>query len=208
MNTSPKRPSRIKIQRLLAGTLTIGVLSCASLNIARYLLPLLPLTIGACSPKFVDIEANTAPKSPHKGGIAEFRLISYNGEDLKARVLLGATQEPLPMDARMMEYIYVELRELRECGKEKLLSYYHFDIVYPPIREDQQITIQPGYWYGSDLSFHLFDKELIKDSPACFEGKLMIRSREGRLAATLPIQVSRTDMPVAPPEPKTIPPQK
>jgi hypothetical protein len=49
------------------------------------------LLTGACAATPGDRGAQEAPRTPLRGGVAEFRVTSYDGGDLKGRVLLGAT---------------------------------------------------------------------------------------------------------------------
>lgn len=176
--------------------------------IRALILALLPLA-DACTPKYVDMEPHVIPKTPLKGAIAEFRLISYDGNDLKGRLLLGATIDTLVIDGRLFEYSEVELRKLQACDTKKPLTFYEFDFYRPPMKPGDLVTIRPHYWYGADLDFHLFDRQLMPDFPECFEADLMVWVLDGRIAATLPIRVTRTDKPSAPPKtPSDAPPNK
>ncbi len=159
------------------------------------------LLSAACGPKYVDLEAREIPKTPLKGGIAEFTMSSFDGEVLKGRVLLGATIDTLVIDGRLMEYIYVELKKLRTCGKTDRLPHYDFDFVYPPVQRHEIITVRPGFWYGANVSFHIFDKKESPGLPDCFEADLIVRVMDGRVAATLPIRVGLVEKKTAPPAP-------
>jgi hypothetical protein len=133
-----------------------------------------------------------------RGGVAEFRVTSYDGRDLKGRVLLGATVDPLVIDGRLYEAIDVDVVKLRACGKTELLTYWSQDWIRPPPRPDQLVTLQRGYWYGGKVHFFLFD-ERTGSGPECFEAELVVRASGWRVAATLPIRVVRTDKPPATP---------
>lgn len=149
----------------------------------------------------MDIETPAPPKQALRGGIAEFTLHSFDGVTMKGRVLVGATADPFVVDARLVEWIDVEVRNLRSCDKKEALRYYLVDRHVPPARPDQRITLKPGYWYGADVNFLFFGAAMKEAKPSCFEGDLMVWAQDGRLAATLPIRVSRTDVrPVASPE--------
>lgn len=166
------------------------------------------LLMSGCGPKYIDMEPRVIPKTPLRGGVAEFTLKSFDGEVLEGRVLLGATQDAFVIDGRLMEYIYVELKELRTCGKADRLPHYDFDIMYPPLRPEDIVTIPQGFWYGRNMYFRLFDKRRSPFLPDCFEANIKVWVLDGRLAATLPIRVTRTDKPSAPPKtPSDTPPK-
>ncbi len=152
------------------------------------------LLLAACAPALDNSSAHDASKPPLRGGLAEFKLSSFDGEVFEGRLLLGASVDPLIIDARMMEYVYVEIWNVQTCDTKKPLEYYEMDAFYPPARADQVITIAPGSWYGTTVNFLLFGKT-IKDQPKpdCFDAELRIRVKDGRMAAALPIHVIRTD---------------
>lgn len=154
---------------------------------------LLSLILGACAARPPDVGDALVPKTPLRGGIVEFVLSSYDGESLKGRVLLGASIDPLVIDGRLLEWIDLEVRKVRTCDKQEVLSYYHLDIHYPPLRNDEIVTLKPKYWYGADIDLLLFGSQLKQPKPDCFEGELMVWSLDGRLAATRTIRVTRTD---------------
>jgi hypothetical protein len=144
-------------------------------------------------------------KQPLRGGVAEFRLTSYDGRDLKGRVLLGAMIDSLVIDGRMVEEKDVELKEVRACGKKERLGHYRMESLTPP-RPDEIVTVRRGYWYGANVDFFLWDKET-GPGPDCFEAELVLSVRGGAVAARLPIRVERTDKPSALPDGGTEPPK-
>jgi hypothetical protein len=163
---------------------------------------------GACASTPGERGSQEVAKTPLRGGVAEFRLTSYDGGWLKGRVLLGATVDPLVIHGRLYEDRDVELKKVRACGKTEVIEHYIVDRFSPPRPEDI-ITLPRGYWHGTNAHFFLWD-EVSGLGPDCFEGELVVRALGGRIAATLPIRVVRTDKPSAPPEggkeePKTPP---
>lgn len=160
-------------------------------------LALLILT-GACASNGV---VAVAPKTPIQGGIMEFALHSFNGKTMKGRLLLGATIDEFEVDARLIEDVHIELRQVRRCGTSELLKYWAADWYLEPPRPDQQIAVRPGYWYGADLEFKLFDASLQQPEPNCFEADVWVWSLDRRIIAKHPIHVERTDNPPASPKP-------
>jgi hypothetical protein len=178
--------------------------------IRRVPLAFLLLLSGACASTPGDRGSREAKQAPLRGGVAEFRVTSYDGSDLKGRVLIGATVDPLMIDGRMYEWKDVELEKVRECGKTEVLKYWVMEYLPPPPRPDEVVTLSRGYWHGANVYFPLFDKNKTGLGPDCFEAELVIRARGLRVAARLPIRVVRTDKPPATPdggteEPKTPP---
>jgi hypothetical protein len=155
---------------------------------------------GACASTPGDRGAREIAKKPLRGGIAEFRITSYNGRVLEGRVLLGATVDPLVIDGRLFEGKDVELKKVRACGKTELQKYWVMEDLLSPHRPDDIITIRRGYWHGANEHFFLFDEKITGPGPDCFDAELVVRALGGRVAATLPVRVVRTDKPPAPPD--------
>jgi hypothetical protein len=158
------------------------------------------LLTGACASTPGNRGSREAPKKPLRGGIAEFRVTSYDGRVLEGRVLLGATVDPLVIDGRLVEAVDVELEEIRACGKTELLKYWVMESLPAPPRADEVVTLSRGYWHGAHADFPLFDEKITGLGPDCFEAELVLRVLDGRIAARLPIRVVRTDKPPAPPD--------
>ena len=163
------------------------------------------LLCACASSRWVPVEPNP-PKTPLRGGIAEFRLISYDGGDLRGRVLLGATIDTLVLDGEMYEDSSVEIKKARACGTTEVRE--HIIVCWlTPSRPDNIVTLRKGYWYGSNVYFLLWNEETGL-GPDCFEAELIVHALDSRVAARLPIKVVRTDKPTATPtepaeEPKT-----
>jgi hypothetical protein len=156
------------------------------------------LLTGACASTPGERGSQEAANKPLRRGIAEFRLTSYDGHHLEGRVLLGATVDPLVINGRLIEDRDLELEKVRACGTTELLEYYVVDRVGPNRPEDV-ITLPRGYWHGTNAFFLLWDKQTGL-GPDCFQATLVVRVRDSRIAATLPIRVVRTDKPPAPPD--------
>jgi hypothetical protein len=153
---------------------------------------------GACASTPGDRGSQEAAKTPLRGGVAEFRLTFYDGGDLRGRVLLGATADTLVIDGRLYEDSKVELNKVRACGKTEVIGHIIVDRFAPP-RPDQIVTLRRGYWHGSNVFFLLWNTET-GPGPDCFEAELVVRVLDGRVVATLPIRVVRTDKPPATPD--------
>jgi hypothetical protein len=157
------------------------------------------LLTGACASTPRERGSQEAPKKPLRGGVAEFRVTSYVGRVLEGGVLLGATVDPFVIDGRLVEAKDVELEKVRACGKTELLKYWVMESLEPH-REDEVVTLSRGYWHGAYVDFPLFEEKITGLGPDCFEAEMVLRVLDGRIAATLPIRVVRTDKPPAPPD--------
>src|SRR5262249_27338226 len=63
-------------------------------------------------------------KEPLRGGVAEFRLTSYDGRGLEGRLLVHATDyDPLPIDRHLNLYDDALLEKVRACGKTDILPF-------------------------------------------------------------------------------------
>lgn len=151
-----------------------------------------------CGPGGGAMHAQTASKQALKGGVAEFKVYAFDGESLKGRILIGATGEAYSIDGRLVEEVSVELKNLRACDTHKVLTYYLVDRHVRPAKPEDSVVIRPGYWYGADMQFFLFDKALTPELPDCFEGEMVVKALDRRVAATLALHVTRTDKPEAP----------
>jgi len=167
-----------------------------SLTLAFLLLLLLLLPSACASAQRTAVSQEPLTK-PLRGGVAEFRLTSYDGGDLRGRFLVGATIDTLVIDGRLFEDRTLELKEARACGMSEVREHYIVDRFAPP-EPNEIVTLPKGYWHGSDVYFFLWDKETGL-GPDCFEAELVLHALDRRIAATLPIKVMRTDKP--PPTP-------
>jgi hypothetical protein len=168
------------------------------MQITRSLALAFLLLTGACAATPGDRGAQEAPRTPLRGGVAEFRVTSYDGGHLEGRVLLGATIDTLVIKGDLLPDSNVELEKARACGKTEVREHYIVDWIAPPGPEEI-ITLRRGYWYGRNVYFFLWDKETGL-GPDCFDAELVVRALGGRVAATLPIRVVRTDKPAVPPD--------
>jgi hypothetical protein len=135
-----------------------------------------------------------ASDKPPVGGIVEFRLTSYDGKDLDGRVLVGATVDPLVIDRRLPANIDVELDKLRACDQPELLKHLVFEALLSPAKDDELVTLLPGYWFGKEIHFGLFDEKLkTRPGPDCLEADLVVRAADFQVVARLPIRAHRTN---------------
>jgi len=168
------------------------------LSVAKPIGLIVILLAGACVSVPAGKGSREAEKAPIRGGVLEFQVASYDGAEVKGRVLVGATVDPLMIDGRLRDLWDVELSNLRECGKTEFLAVSALESFYPPRRPDQLIMLRPGYWYAGNVSFMLlFDSAKKGLGPECFEAELVALDINSRVVAKLPIRVVQTDKPPA-----------
>ena len=163
---------------------------------------LLILLTSACASNRGEWKPPPAPNEPLRGGVVEFQVTSYDGENISGRVLIGATIDPLVIDGRLIVpgHVGIYPESLHACGTKDPVPYLPNDIVTRPPRQDEIITIRPGYWYGGTVKFWLFDKRWTRLGPDCLEVDVAVRALDEREIAKIPLHVVRTDKPPAPPD--------
>lgn len=161
------------------------------MSISPWIFLLMIPGMAACGGVSGENSKSPSPKTPIQGGLLEFALASFDGKIMKGRVLLGASIETFSLDSRLVEDVGIEVRDIRACDKPDRLEYKAFDWVMDAPSPDQIVVLRPGYWYGRDVKFPLFDEQTKPGLPDCFEGKMMAWTLDGRLAATLPIRVAK-----------------
>jgi hypothetical protein len=159
---------------------------------------------GACASTPGNRASQETAKKPLRGVVAEFQVTSYDGEDIKGRVLIGATIDPLVMYSHMLESADLELVNIRACGEKREVPHIIFDLV--ALEPEKVTTIRPGYWYGKNVVYGLFAKQR-RLGPDCLEAELEVRDNVSRVATRLPIRVVRTDKPPTLPDGGTAEPK-
>src|SRR5262245_41051571 len=135
------------------------------------------LFTGACASSPGRRGSQTPPKEPLRGGVAEFQVTSYDGEDIDGRVLVGATIDPLVIDGRFIptSTIYLDWVSVRVCGTDKPPP---GGVIYDAFalrpRPEEIVTIRPGYWYGRKINYGLFGKRV--PGPECLEAEFVVRA--------------------------------
>jgi hypothetical protein len=159
----------------------------------------LALLVSACASPQIDGGLRAAAK-PIRGGIAEFQLTSYEGKDIKGRLLIGATIDTLVIDGRLLG-TPIDVRTLQRCDKNGPVPFVEECIVAPPPRPDELVTIRPGHWYGRNVNYGI----LPGGGPDCLDAELVVTALDDRLITRLPIRVVRTDKPETLPAPADAP---
>jgi hypothetical protein len=143
--------------------------------------------------------ASTAghPESPIRA-VLEFQNIGFDGESLSGRLLVGVEEGTLTLDKRLIENASVEVKSVSDCATGQPIGFLLVDYFPEPVREDELQTLTPGYWYGANVRFSLFDEQIAGiEPPECFEAELRLRAEDGSVAGRLRIRAEQK----APPPP-------
>jgi len=122
--------------------------------------------------------------------------MEFDGESLSGRLLVGVKDGSLAIDKRLVENVSVELKSIVDCVAGQPLDSLEVDSFPEPPRQDELLTLTPGYWYGTDVHLSLFDEHLTgKKPPECFEAELQLRAADGRVAGSLHLRAERSAKP-------------
>src|SRR5690348_14470079 len=93
------------------------------MHLIRHMTLALILLASACASNRGAWKPPPAPNKPIRGGVVEFQVTSYDGEDVGGRVLIGATSEPLVIDSRLTALtVYIDGSTFHACGnKERII---------------------------------------------------------------------------------------
>ncbi|MBM7113304.1 hypothetical protein [Archangium primigenium] len=123
----------------------------------------------------------------------------FDGERLSGRLLVGVETGSITFDRRLVENVSVELKSIVDCTNGQPLAFLEVDSFPAPPEPDELLTLTPGYWYGADVRFALFDTHFTGPAlPECFAGELRLRTESGHIPGRLPLRVERS---VKPPPP-------
>jgi hypothetical protein len=127
----------------------------------------------------------------------ELQEVHYDGEWLSGRLLISPVTESVRLDKRLLSYHSVYIHSVSDCGTGQPVRFMEWDGVPPPTREEDELTLECGYWYGATVRFHLFVGWASGAGPECINAELTLFSSEGRLLGRLPVramQISQTSV--------------
>jgi hypothetical protein len=165
------------------------------------------LTLMGCtgfplvSQEAADHSADAAGKvSAISGDFTQARLelqnISFDGEKLYGRLLVGPTKAKLRIDKRLIESFDLEVDSVVECNTGAGLAYVIMDVLAPPLKEEEILTLAPGFWYGKDVRLFLFAEHATKQPlPQCVEAEIVYHALDVKNAARIHVRAERTPPP-------------
>jgi hypothetical protein len=122
----------------------------------------------------------------------ELENAHYDGRMLKGRLLVGASDRSLALDKRIIESIYLTTESVLNCATGQKVGFVVMDVYAQRPREEDILILEPGYWYGKDVSILLFSEEpLGQSTPPCIEAEFAFRAMGGKAAAILRVRAMR-----------------
>ena len=121
----------------------------------------------------------------------ELQDVHYDGEWLSGRLLISPVTESVRLDKRLLSYHSVYIHSVADCGTGQPVKFMEWDGVPPPLREDDHLTLECGYWYGGTVRFHLFVGWVAGPGPECINAELTLVSSEGSPLGCLPVRAMR-----------------
>src|SRR5882724_11449029 len=147
------------------------------MHLIRHMTLALILLTSACASNRGEWKPPPAPNEPIQGGVVEFQVTSYDGEDVSGRVLIGATSEPFVIDSRLTALtVNIDASTFHACGHEEriIIQGCKGILVIRPPEPDDIITIRPGHWYGGAVKLWVFSEGVIGLGPDCLEADLVV----------------------------------
>jgi len=110
--------------------------------------------------------------------------VLYDGEVLRFRILLGATDGGVVIDRRLIESIHVDPRSVQDCATGAAVGFWYADWFAPPPSGEDLLLLEPGYWFGGDLTYPFFPREEFPDGgPRCIDVRFAVRPYPSRYDA-------------------------
>jgi hypothetical protein len=126
----------------------------------------------------------------------EFQDIRYDGKGLSGRLLVSAVEHSLRLDKRLIESTALTTEAVADCATGKPLAVVVMDVYARRPSEEDVLTLQPGYWYGKEISVPLFTDNLHGPAgPECIEAEFAFRALGGETAARLRVRAERSGLP-------------
>lgn len=135
---------------------------------------------------------DTPEATPAARPLIELQSPHYDGGALSGRILVGTEAGPLSLDRRIIENSSLEVTAVRDCATAQPVEFLVADRFPPPAREEDFLKLEPGYWFGAEVDFPLFDERLNgKRGPDCIDLTLTFHPKPPTPAATTTVRVTR-----------------
>jgi hypothetical protein len=167
------------------------------MRLNRFALTIAPLVfVAACGrlPFFGRTDSG-GTESPPKAQV-EIQDVQYDGLRLTGRLLVGAVDQELSLDKRLIEESSLTTEAVSDCARDQPVKFVVMDVyARSPSREDT-LVLKPGYWYGKDISVLLFAREHSQETgPDCVEVEFAFHVLGGKTAAALRVRAVRETPP-------------
>jgi hypothetical protein len=114
--------------------------------------------------------ATPAYRSTSSSGEVELTGLSYDGTTIRGRLLVRARDQAILLDPRWEENAAVGLSEVMGCSPTALPALLVVDHFPPPLSPKDVLRLEPGYWYGRDVTLHVFRDP----GPSCIKASISV----------------------------------
>jgi hypothetical protein len=171
---------------LLISTLLLMVVGCRGL----------PFFSSASTDSNSPAEATQPIDGAFSRARLEIQDVSYDGEDLRGRLLISPVGNNLRIDKRLIESFDLTVKSVVKCDTGEALPYVIMDVLAPALREEDILILKPGFWYGKDIRIFLFAEHATKQpGPQCFEAEIAYHALDVRNAARVHVRAERAAPP-------------
>ncbi|HYO57964.1 hypothetical protein [Archangium sp.] len=162
------------------------------------------LLLGGCAgfPFFrtptpaAEAQGNVSNPEPPPQAVLELQNVRYDGQTLTARLLVGTAQGTLRLDKRLIENVSVGVDAVTQCATGQPVEFLIADRFPEPAREEDLLVLKPGYWYGADVRFPLFDANLNgQQGPECIQVALSLQAYGGGTVASTNVRAMQATQP-------------
>jgi hypothetical protein len=139
-------------------------------------------------------EARGAPTSTAEqtGAKVEMQEVRYDGNDIHGRLLISPSAGNLCLDKRFITQFDLVTEAVSECDTGRDLGFFVSDVLAPPLKEGDVLVLEPGYWYGKDISVFLFSEKITgKPSAECIEAEFTFHALNVKHAARFKVRAMR-----------------
>jgi hypothetical protein len=122
----------------------------------------------------------------------EFQHLEHDGKSLYGRFLVGVEGGSIRLDKQLIPNISLTVESVKSCETLREVPYIFADFFAPPPKEEHLLLLEPGQWYGRDISFLLLDEKMTgQPAPPCVEVEFSLTSYDGHVLARKGFRASR-----------------
>jgi hypothetical protein len=125
----------------------------------------------------------------------ELRNIHYDGDTLAGTLLIGAVGGNLCLDKRMIPGMAVSADGVWDCTPaiSNPVPFMVVDYYVSPLRHEDVLILESGYWYGAPVRVPLFvtEQPAGKRNPDCVEVSLTLYPLQGGPAGRVRVRARR-----------------
>lgn len=140
------------------------------------------------------------PSSSSDGGVnpsftLEMQAVHYDGRVLSGRFLVGAGQQSVKLDRRVIENITLTVESVSDCANGQQVEYVFQDMLAPSAQEEDLLVLEPGFWYGAEVRFRLFGMLSVPPGPECIDVGFSFQPMSGAPRTRLNVRATRDARP-------------